>query len=162
MGICYVERRVVEFKEGRMSRGKRFTEQELDFIKVHSQDMTISEIATSLGRNYWAVQRVMQNKPAENLTGEQIRFIEQNKNEMSIYEIANKLHIGYSIVYGYINKRVNTKMNHIFTADDDFIIRQMYPRYRISLIATKLGVTEQQVYNRAKKLGVKKNRRSNL
>ena len=145
-----------------MSRGKRFTEQELEYIKVHAQDMTISEIATALGRNYWAVQRVMQAKTAENLTPEQIRKINELKEEKNIYQIARKLGISYSAVNGYLNKRVNVKQNHIFTADDDFVIRQMYPRYRISLIATKLGVTEEQVYNRAKRLGVKKNRTSRM
>ena len=145
-----------------MSRGKRFTEQELEYIKVHAQDMTISEIATALGRNYWAVQRVMQAKTAENLTPEQIRKINELKEEKNIYQIARKLGISYSAVNGYLNKRVNVKQNHVFTADDDFVIRQMYPRYRISLIATKLGVTEEQVYNRAKRLGVKKNRTSRM
>ena len=145
-----------------MSRGKRFTEQELEYIKVHAQDMTISEIATALGRNYWAVQRVMQAKTAENLTPEQIRKINELKEEKNIYQIARKLGISYSAVNGYLNKRVNVKQNHVFTADDDFVIRQMYPRYRISLIATKLGVTEEQVYNRAKRLGVKKNRTSRI
>ena len=145
-----------------MSRGKRFTEQELEYIKVHVQDMTISEIAMALGRNYWAVQRVMQAKTAENLTTEQIRKINELKEEKNIYQIARILGISYSAVNGYLNKRVNVKQNHVFTADDDFVIRQMYPRYRISLIATKLGVTEEQVYNRAKRLGVKKNRTSRM
>lgn len=142
-----------------MSRGKRFTEQELEYIKVHSQDMTISEIATALGRNYWAVQRVMQNKSAEELTEDQIAKINKMKADKNVYEIAKELGIGYAAVHGVINKRINMKMNHVFTADEDFIIRQMYGRYRISYIATKLGLTEQQIYNRAKKLGIKKNRR---
>lgn len=141
-----------------MSKGKRFTEDELDFIKVHSQDMSISEIATSLGRNYWAVQRVMQNKLGEKLTSEQMRQIDSMKGNKTVFQIARKLGVGYATVYGYLNKRVNLKLNHMFTPDEDFIIRQMYNRYRISFIATKLGVTEQQVYNRAKKLGLKKNR----
>ena len=142
-----------------MSKGKRFTAQELEYIKVHSQDMTISEIATALGRNYWAVQRVMQNKNGEKLTERQIQEIEKLKDENTVYEIARKLGIGYATVYGYLNKRVNVTLNHMFTAEDDLVIRQMYGRYRISLIATKLGVTEQQIYNRAKKLGVRKNNR---
>ena len=142
-----------------MSRGKRFTEQELEYIKVHSQDMTISEIATALGRNYWAIQRVMQAKTAENLTPEQTKVIDELKDSKTVYQIAKKLGIGYSAVYGYLNKRVNVKQNHVFTPDEDFVIRQMYGRYRISYIATKMGLTEQQIYNRAKKLGIKKNRR---
>ena len=144
-----------------MSRGKRFTEQELEYIKVHSQDMTISEIALALGRNYWAIQRIMQNKSAEDLTEKQIKFINENKDKMNVYELASKLGVGYAVVYGYINRIVNVKQNHVFTADEDFIIRQMYPRYRVRLIATKLGIDEMSVYNRAKKLGIKKNRTKN-
>lgn len=145
-----------------MSRGKRFSEMELEYIKVHSQDMTISEIATALGRNYWSVQRVMQNKSAQELTDEQIEKINGMKDEKTVFEIARELGVGYAAVHGIINKRVNMKVNHVFTADEDFIIRQMYGRYRISYIATKLGLTEQQIYNRAKKLGIKKNRRVKL
>mgnify|MGYP002856828656 CR=1 FL=1 len=145
-----------------MSRGKRFTEQEMMYINVHSQDMTISEIATALGRNYWSVQRVMQSKTAENLTDKQKRQIDEMKEEKTIYQIARALGVSYSAVNGYLSKRVNVKQNHIFTADDDLIIRQMYPRYRVRLIATKLGLTEEQVYNRAKRLGIRKNRTSQL
>jgi IS30 family transposase len=143
-----------------MSRGKRFTEQELNYIKVHAQDMSIADIATALGRNYWAVQRVMQAKTAENLTIEQKVKIDNLKDEKTIYQIARELGVSYAAVNGYLSKRVNVTQNHMFTENDDFIIRQMYPRYRVSLIATKLGLTEEQVYNRAKRLGVRKNRTS--
>ena len=143
-----------------MSRGKRFTEQELEYIKVHSQDMSISDIATALGRNYWAVQRVMQAKTAENLTEEQKRRILMMKDEHSVFKIARAVGVSYAAVNGYLTKRVNIKQNHVFTDEDDAIIRQMYPRYRISLRATRLGLTEEQVYNRAKCLGVRKTRSS--
>ena len=143
-----------------MSRGKRFTEQELEYIKVHSQDMTISEIATALGRNYWAVQRVLQAKTAENLTDKQKRQIEEKKEEKNVFQIAKEIGVSYAAVNGYLNKRINYMQNHVFTSDEDFIIRQMYPHYRIRLIATRLCVTEEQVYNRAKKLGLRKNRRN--
>ena len=143
-----------------MSRGKRFSEQELEYIKVHSQDMSISDIATALGRNYWSVQRLMQNKRSQDLSDEQKREIRELEKEFTVFQIARKLNICYSAVYGYLNRRVNVKQNHTFTPDEDFIIRQMYGRYRIRLIATKIGVTEEQVYNRAKRLGLKKNRMS--
>lgn len=142
-----------------MSRGKRFTEQELEYIKVHSQDMTITEIATALGRNYWAVQRILQAKTAEVLTDKQKQKIEDLKEKKTVFQIAKELGVSFHAVNGYLNKRVNYMQNHVFTADEDFIIRQMYPRYRISLIATKIGVTEEQIYNRAKRLGLKKNRK---
>lgn len=141
-----------------MSKGLRFTERELEYIKVHSQDMSIAEIATALGRNYWAVQRIMQNKSGENLTDNQKAFIDAYKNTLSVYEMANRLKVGYAVIFGYLNKRVNVKQNHVFTADEDFIIRQMYGKYRAKLIATKIGVDEEAIYNRARKLGLKKNK----
>lgn len=145
-----------------MSRGKRFTEQEMMYINVHSQDMTISEIATALGRNYWSVQRVMQAKNAEKLTEKQKKQIDEMNGEKSVYQIARGLGVSYSSVNGYLSKRINVKQNHVFSENDDLIIKQMYSRYRVSLIATRLGLTEEQVYNRAKRLGVRKNRKSKI
>ncbi len=145
-----------------MSRGKRFTEQEMMYINVHSQDMTISEIATALGRNYWSVQRVMQAKNAEKLTEKQKKQIDEMNGEKSVYQIARALGVSYSSVNGYLSKRINVKQNHVFSETDDLIIKQMYSRYRVSLIATRLGLTEEQVYNRAKRLGVRKNRKSKI
>lgn len=141
-----------------MSRGKRITNQEMEYIKVHTQDMTISEIATALGRNYWAVQRLIQNKDAGNLTNEQKRKIDELKGEKSVNQIARQLGVSYIAVNGYLTKRVNATKNHMFTADEDFLIRKLYPSYRVSYIATQLKVTEEQVYNRARKLGIRKNR----
>ena len=128
------------------------------YINVHSQDMTISEIATALGRNYWSIQRVMQAKTAENLTDKQKREIDEMKDEKNVYQIARALGVSYAAVNGYLSRRINVKQNHVFTDADDDIIREMYPRCRVSLIATRLGLTEEQVYNRAKRLGVRKNR----
>lgn len=95
-----------------MSRGKYFSEEEIQFIKVNALVMSAKEIAEKLGRNYFAVHRKM-------------------------------------IALG-INK------SHIFTANDDFIIRQMYGKYSAKAIATKLGVDENAIYNRCKKLKIKK------
>lgn len=95
-----------------MSRGKYFSADEIQFIKVNALVMSAKEIAAKLGRNYFAVHRKM-------------------------------------IALG-INK------SHIFTANDDFIIRQMYGKYSAKAIATKLGVDENAIYNRCKKLKIKK------
>ena len=100
-----------------MSRGKSFSKEELDFIKVHSLDMSVGGIANALGRNYWSIQRIMQ-------------------------------------------KSFSVKKNHTYTPDEDFMIRQMYKTHSIRLIATKLGVDETSVYNRAKLLGINKNNMS--
>lgn len=43
-----------------MSRGKHFSQEELEFLKVNSLVMTTKELADKLGRNYWAVHRKLQ------------------------------------------------------------------------------------------------------
>lgn len=95
-----------------MSRGKHFSEKEIEFIKINGLVMSASEIAKALGRNYWAIHRKMQ--------------------ELGISK------------------------NHLFTANEDFIIRQMYRKFPAKTIATKLGVDENAIYNRCKKLKLKK------
>lgn len=96
-----------------MSRKPRFTQEELDFIKVNSLVMSPHDIAKALGRNYWAVHR-------------------------------------------HLHSMVGHR-NHIFTANEDFVIRKMYGCCSAKAIATKLGVDENSIYNRIKKLGIKKN-----
>lgn len=91
-----------------MSRGKHFSREEIEFIKVNAIVMTTRELANKLGRNYWAVHRKLQ-------------------------------------AMGVIK-------NHVFTADDDFIIKRMYGKYTAKVIATKIGVDENAIYNRCKKL----------
>lgn len=95
-----------------MSRGKHFSAEEIEFIKVNALVMSTTDIAKALGRNYWAVHRKMQE-------------------------------IGIS-------------KSHTFTANEDFIIKQMYGKYSAKVIATKIGVDENSIYNRCKKLKLTK------
>ena len=95
-----------------MSRGKHFSAEEIEFIKVNALVMSTTDIAKKLGRNYWAVHRKMQ--------------------EMGISK------------------------SHTFTANEDFIIKQMYGKYSAKVIATKIGVDENSIYNRCKKLKLTK------
>lgn len=95
-----------------MSRGKHFSEKEIEFIKINGLVMSASKIAKALGRNYWSIHRKMQ--------------------ELGISK------------------------NHLFTADEDFIIRQMYGKFPAKTIATKLGVDMNAIYNRCKKLKLPK------
>lgn len=98
-----------------MSRGKHFSPEELEFIKVNALVMNTQQIASALGRNYWSIHRQLQS--------------------------------------------LGVKKNHSFTPNEDFIIKQMYGRYSAKVIATKLGIDEEAVYNRAKKLKLRKNNR---
>ena len=94
-----------------MSRGKHFTEKEIEYLKVNSLVMSTKELADKLGRNYWAVHRKLQ--------------------------------------------ALGVSKNHIFTADEDYIIRRMYGKFTAKAIATKIGVDENAIYNRCKKLKLK-------
>lgn len=94
-----------------MSRGKHFTEKEIEYLKVNSLVMSTKELADKLGRNYWAVHRKLQ--------------------------------------------ALGISKNHIFTPDEDYIIKRMYGKFTAKAIATKIGVDEKAIYNRCKKLKLK-------
>lgn len=94
-----------------MSRGKHFTEKEIEYLKVNSLVMSTKELADKLGRNYWAVYRKLQ--------------------------------------------ALGISKNHIFTPDEDYIIKRMYGKFTAKAIATKIGVDENAIYNRCKKLILK-------
>ncbi|WP_308238731.1 hypothetical protein [uncultured Prevotella sp.] len=94
-----------------MSRGKHFTEKEIEYLKVNSLVMSTKELADNLGRNYWAVHRKLQ--------------------------------------------ALGISKNHIFTPDEDYIIKRMYGKFTAKAIATKIGVDENAIYNRCKKLKLK-------
>ena len=95
-----------------MSRGKHFSAEEIEFIKVNALVMSTTEIAKALGRNYWAIHRKMQD--------------------------------------------MGISKSHMFTANEDFIIKQMYGKFSAKVIATKIGVDENSIYNRCKKLKLTK------
>lgn len=95
-----------------MSRGKHFSEKEIEFIKINSLVMSASEMAKVLGRNYWAIHRKM--------------------------------------------KELGISKSHRFTAEEDFVIKRMYGKFPAKTIATKLCVDENAIYNRCKKLKLKK------
>ena len=94
-----------------MSRGKHFTEKEIEYLKVNSLVMSTKELADNLGRNYWAVHIKLQ--------------------------------------------ALGISKNHIFTPDEDYIIKRMYGKFTAKAIATKIGVDENAIYNRCKKLKLK-------
>ena len=94
-----------------MSRGKHFTEKDIEYLKVNSLVMSTKELADNLGRNYWAVHRKLQ--------------------------------------------ALGISKNHIFTPDEDYIIKRMYGKFTAKAIATKIGVDENAIYNRCKKLKLK-------
>lgn len=95
-----------------MSKGKHFSEEELQFIKVNALVMTTQQIATALNRNYWSIHRKLQS--------------------------------------------MGVRKNHIFTTNEDFVIRKMYGKYSAKVIATKIGVDEISINNRIAKLNIRR------
>lgn len=90
------------------------TAKEEKFIKEHVYAMTIGEIATSLGRNYYTIQRTIK------LLG---------------FQLVNK-----------------------WTKEQDEKLLELWGQYPAGYIATVLGVDENCVYNRVRRLGLKKYR----
>ena len=81
----------------------------------------------------------------------ELEFIKVNALVMSIEEIAKALGRNYFAVHRKI-VALGINKSHVFTANEDFIIRQMYGKYSAKAIATKIGVDENSIYNRCKKL----------
>ena len=90
------------------------TQTEEKFIKEHVYAMTISEIATSLGRIYFTVRNYIQL-------------------------------LGFELV-------------HKWTDEEDAKLRELWEQYPAGYICRVLKVDENCIYNRAKRLGLKKKR----
>lgn len=86
---------------------------------------------------------------------EEIEFIKVNSLIMSTKEIAKALNRNYWAVHRKMQD-LGIKKTHTFSANDDFIIRQMYGKFSAKAIATKIGVDENSIYNRCKKLKLTK------
>lgn len=96
-----------------MSRAKRVTKEEIEYVKVNLMVKSINEVAKDLGRNYY-----------------------------TIYNIA---------------KDLGLSRNHEFTPQEDAYICKHYKNMSVAQLALKLKMTTEMVYNRARKLGIKKN-----
>ena len=97
-----------------MKRTDPITPKEEHFIKEHVYVMTIAEIATSLGRNYYTIQR-------------------------------------YLKILGY-------NLCHKWTEKEDAKLRELWENYTAGYICRVLNIDENSVYNRARRLGLKKKR----
>lgn len=94
---------------------KPVTNEEERFIKEHAGKLSISEIATALGRSYYTVQRYM------SILGIDTGF-------------------------------------HRWTKKEDKILCELWEKYSAGYISRVLDVNENSVYNRAKRLKLKKKR----
>ena len=97
-----------------MSRGKHFSQKELDFIKVHSLDMSIKEIALALNRNYWAIHRIIQKKlgveKSHNFTVEDDYFLKRTYPKLGAKYCATVLGVDEISVYNRVQK-LNIRKN---------------------------------------------------
>jgi len=88
---------------------------------------------------------------------QELLFIKVHCLDKSITEIAQELGRNYWSIHRVMQK-MGVAKSHNFSADDDFLIKKLYSHRSAKYIATQLGIDEVAVYNRAKKLGLKKNR----
>lgn len=89
------------------------------------------------------------------MSEKELEFIKVNALVLTPREMANRLGRNYWTIHRKM-KAMGILKNHTFTANDDFIIRQMYGKYSAKVIATKIGVDEDSIYNRVKKLKIRK------
>lgn len=90
------------------------------------------------------------------LTEEERQYIKVHCLDQSIQEIATALGRNYWTIHRVL-QGMGVAKSHTFTADEDFLIRKLYGKFSAKYIATKIGVDETAIYNRVKKLGLKKN-----
>ena len=99
---------------GSMRRTDPITPEEEKFIKEHVYAMTISEIATSLGRNYYTIQKTL--------------------------------------------KILGFELLHKWTEEEDAKLCELWEQYPAAYISRVLHVDVNCIYNRAKRIGLKKKR----
>lgn len=90
-----------------MSRGKKITIQELEYIKVNLMTKGISEVANELGRNYYTVYNVAKNlgiSRNHDFTPQEDAYIANNYKKMSVAQLASKLKMTTEMVYNRARK----------------------------------------------------------
>lgn len=90
----------------------------------------------------------------KHFTEKEIEYLKVNSLVMSTKELADKLGRNYWAVHRKL-QALGISKNHIFTPDEDYIIKRMYGKFTAKAIATKIGVDENAIYNRCKKLKLK-------
>lgn len=91
-----------------MARYDALTEKEHRFIEENAEKMKISEIAESIGRSYFTVQKALAAKGYHRFhlwTAEEDRLLIRLKNEgWSSEYIARRLHVGADCVYNRVRR----------------------------------------------------------
>lgn len=92
------------------------------------------------------------------ITNEEERFIKENAGKMSISEIATALGRSYFTVQKYMKLLDIPTGFHKWTKHEDDLLRELWETYPAGYIARYLHIDENCVYNRVRRLGLKKKR----
>lgn len=93
------------------------------------------------------------------VTREEEAFIKDNAGKLSISEIATALGRSYFTVQRYMSILGIKTGFHKWTKHEDEKLRELWEQYPAGYISRVLDVDENCIYNRAKRLGLKKKRR---
>lgn len=85
------------------------------------------------------------------ITDEERAFIRKNFTSMSLKEIATSLGRGYYTIYKQA-KLMHLRRVHVWTDDEDTILIRLWGTFDAKYIARRIGVDENCVYNRIKRL----------
>ena len=92
------------------------------------------------------------------VTREEEQFIKDNASQLSISEMATALGRSYFTVQRYMSILGIPTGRHKWTKEEDDKLRELWEHYQAGYICRVLGVDENCVYNRVKRLGLKKKR----
>lgn len=92
------------------------------------------------------------------ITNEEEKFIKENAGKLSISEIATALGRNYFTIQRYLKLLDYPTGYHKWTKAEDKKLRELWEQYPAGYISTYLGIDENCVYNRARRLKLKKKR----
>lgn len=93
------------------------------------------------------------------ITNEEENFIKENAKKMSISEIATSLGRSYFTIQKYMKLLDIPTGFHKWTEEEDMKLRALWDLYPAGYIARCLDVDENCIYNRARRLKLRKKRR---
>lgn len=102
-----------------MSKGKRISKEEIEYVKVNIMIKSISEIAEELGRNYYTIYNIAKDLGVSRnheFTPQEDAYIANNYKKMSVQQLATKLKMNTEMVYNRARKlgiKKNTSKKNI-------------------------------------------------
>lgn len=90
-----------------MSKGKRISDKEIEYVKVNLMIKSISAIAEDLGRNYYTIYNIAKELGVSRnheFTPQEDAYIANNYKKMSVAQLAAKLKMSTEMVYNRARK----------------------------------------------------------